>query len=363
MALIVYIEDEPDLRIEIADELRQHGYDVVEASDGASGYAEIRRLQPDLVLCDISMPGIDGRDLLARLRADAPELASTPFVFLTALVDRDSLVAGKVLGADDYLTKPVDLGLLLATVRSRLGQVARLHQQYATEFERDRAELLVRLGRESELSFRSAAEVLHHLAVGVVLLDRDANVVFVNRAARLLIDGGDGLGLHAGGLRGAGVRETTMLRDLVTSALAASNATAGDCSATCGDLSLGLPRPSQRRPYQVMASALHAPEHDSARSSGVPALALFITDPESRPRPSPELLTRLFGLTPAESRIVAALAQGYSADEIASEQHISRTTVASHLKSAFRKTGTTRQGELIALVAGRTAALVVTAQS
>ena len=341
MALIVYIEDEAELRAEVAAELRDNGFDVVEAGDGASGLTLIRRLKPDLVLCDIALPGIDGGVVLQQLRRDNPELARMPFVFLTALAGRDQVIAGKTLGADDYLTKPIDLGVLLATVNARLGQIARIEDQVEVE----RSQLLDRMTRESELSFLSAADVLNHLAVGVALLAGDGSIVYLNQAARRLVEADDGLQISTTGLRGATARDTDALRAAIRSSAAGM---AGS------DNVLGLTRPSMRRPYQVMVSALKAVEGDGAAAPRA-AVAAFIHDPDAVQAVSQDALIRLYGLTPGEARIVAALAAGQSLDDISAAFQLSRNTIATHLKRAFDKTGTGGQRDLVALVLGAAA--------
>jgi DNA-binding response OmpR family regulator len=72
--------------------------------------------RPDLIVSDISMPGMNGYVLLKTLRQKHPEFAETPFIFLSALADRDHLIDGLELGADNYLTKPIDYDLLIARV-------------------------------------------------------------------------------------------------------------------------------------------------------------------------------------------------------------------------------------------------------
>ena len=128
MATIVYIEDEEEIRRNIADELREFDYNVIEADNGVDGLAAIRSSHPDLILCDISMPGMSGLELLSELRDGDARYSDLPFVFLTALADRGDIIDGKKSGADDYLTKPIDLEMLLATIDMRLCQVNRIEE-------------------------------------------------------------------------------------------------------------------------------------------------------------------------------------------------------------------------------------------
>jgi DNA-binding NarL/FixJ family response regulator len=122
---ILCIEDDRETAALIAEELVDRGYDVTVAHDGREGLATILKIMPDLVLSDISMPAMSGFELLERLIALAPRFAKMPFVFLTALTDRDNELKGRQLGADDYVTKPIDFELLATIIAARLSGVAR----------------------------------------------------------------------------------------------------------------------------------------------------------------------------------------------------------------------------------------------
>src|ERR1700741_357296 len=122
---ILCIEDDRDTAALIAEELVERGYEVQLARDGQEGLAAILRTMPDLVLSDISMPLMSGFELLERLTALAPRFAKMPFVFLTALTDRDNELKGRKLGADDYVTKPIDFDVLATIITARLAGVAR----------------------------------------------------------------------------------------------------------------------------------------------------------------------------------------------------------------------------------------------
>src|SRR3974390_2180630 len=117
---ILCIEDERETAGLIAEELFDRGYEVTIAHDGRGGLAAILRVMPDLVISDISMPAMSGFELLERLTALAPRFSNMPFVFLTALTDRDNELKGRQLGADDYVTKPIDFDVLDAILKARL---------------------------------------------------------------------------------------------------------------------------------------------------------------------------------------------------------------------------------------------------
>lgn len=122
---ILCIEDDRETAALIAEELIERRFDVVMAHDGGEGFAAIFKSMPDLILCDISMPVMSGFEVLEHLTRIAPRFGHIPFVFLTALTDRDNELKGRILGADDYVTKPIDFEMLVTLINARLTHVAR----------------------------------------------------------------------------------------------------------------------------------------------------------------------------------------------------------------------------------------------
>jgi DNA-binding NarL/FixJ family response regulator len=159
MKKILVIEDEPEMRRNLVTVLRLEKYQPVAAENGRAGLDLARKEKPDLVLCDVMMPGLDGHGVLAALREDTAT-ALIPFIFLTAKGEKDDLRSGMNLGADDYLTKPVAKADLLQAIEARLRRSA---QQAKREFKPDFAthEPLLKLGLTPR-----AAEVLLWVAQG-----------------------------------------------------------------------------------------------------------------------------------------------------------------------------------------------------
>jgi len=131
VARIVYIDDEEALREIVAETLSAVGHEIVLAGTGLEGVEAVRRERPDLVLCDVNMPGLDGYGVLQAIRQD-PRLSSIPFLFLTSLDAQGHVRAGMVSGADDYLTKPVRAQELVCAID------ARLERRNASQLEADR---------------------------------------------------------------------------------------------------------------------------------------------------------------------------------------------------------------------------------
>ena len=119
-ATLLCVEDEPDIREAIVEELVDCGFQVIEAVNGSEGLRAVLERRPDLVVCDCLMPVMSGIELLQTLRRDHPDYADVPFIFLSAHANEAEVVRGKQTGAAHYLTKPIDLDLLVETVTRTL---------------------------------------------------------------------------------------------------------------------------------------------------------------------------------------------------------------------------------------------------
>ncbi|GAB4572489.1 MAG: hybrid sensor histidine kinase/response regulator [Anaerolineae bacterium] len=131
MSKILVIEDEWAVREMIVEILRAHGYEVDAAPDGKSGLHKLESYKPDLILCDINMPEMNGFQVLETLR-QKPGRNGTLFLFLTALSDRSNNRRGMELGADDYITKPFEPEDLLRAVQTQLAKRQSIEQHHAT---------------------------------------------------------------------------------------------------------------------------------------------------------------------------------------------------------------------------------------
>ena len=130
MKTILLIEDDEIIRENTAELLEMAGFAVLTAADGQLGVARALATKPDLVICDIMMPVLDGYGVLQIFNQNA-QLAGVPFIFLTAKTERVDLRRGMELGADDYLTKPFDKAELLSAITGRLNRFLHLKPEYA----------------------------------------------------------------------------------------------------------------------------------------------------------------------------------------------------------------------------------------
>ena len=119
VATILIIEDESHLRRDICELLGFSGYETLEAGNGAAGLQKAIQHVPDMILCDITMPGMDGLQVLEQVRAN-PLTAHIPFVFLTARAEEDLRDVLKRAGANDYLSKPFTLDQLHEVIEANI---------------------------------------------------------------------------------------------------------------------------------------------------------------------------------------------------------------------------------------------------
>ncbi len=140
MNKILVIEDERAIRINLLKLLGAEGFHVIAAENGKDGVQLARTEPPDLIICDILMPELDGYGVLRTLQQD-PVTATIPFIFLTAKSDRSDWRQGMNLGADDYLTKPFTRAELLEAIASRLQKQVSLQEQHEVKLKQAEAQL------------------------------------------------------------------------------------------------------------------------------------------------------------------------------------------------------------------------------
>jgi DNA-binding response OmpR family regulator len=139
---LLIVDDDQDLRGAVAEQLQAEGFDTLEAATAGEGLRKARDEKPDLVLLDVDLPDMDGREACRRLREDG---VMTPVIMLTAAAGDDDTVQGLDAGANDYVTKPYKFAVLLARIRAQLRDYE--HSEGA----------VFRLG---DYEFRPAAKVL-----------------------------------------------------------------------------------------------------------------------------------------------------------------------------------------------------------
>lgn len=147
MKKILVIEDTPAMRELIVDTLSTHDFQCVSADDGLSGIEAARRYHPDLVICDIHMPRMDGYGVLEAIRTEL-SMSTMPFIFLTGATERTDIRRGMELGADDYLTKPFTIQELMASVTAQFEKQATIQRESNRRLEELRGNITMALPHE-----------------------------------------------------------------------------------------------------------------------------------------------------------------------------------------------------------------------
>jgi CheY-like chemotaxis protein len=128
---ILCVEDEQDIRDNIAEILRDEGFEVFTAENGKRGFESFMQNKPDLVISDIMMPEVDGYGLLKLIRESKNvRNNTTPFIFLTALGQKESVIKGVGLSANDYLIKPIDFDLMIAKVKEKTANALKVQESH-----------------------------------------------------------------------------------------------------------------------------------------------------------------------------------------------------------------------------------------
>src|SRR6266571_5858371 len=144
---VLVIDDTQDIRLIIAESLSLYGFKTLSAPDGTTGVELAKAELPDLIICDINMPNLDGYGTLTALREN-DKTATIPFIFLSGATDKLNMRRGMELGADDYLTKPFTHKELLAAVNTRLEKQAELQRQSEKKLDELRGNITLALPHE-----------------------------------------------------------------------------------------------------------------------------------------------------------------------------------------------------------------------
>lgn len=193
-----------------------------------------------------------------------------------------------------------------------------------------------------------AIAVLDHLSLGVVLVNSGGEVVHANRAASQVIDQGDGLGVRNRRLITARRSQMRTLDRLIEHAIATATGSSCADGVDAPGGAIAVQRPSMLRPLVLLVAPLRI--ETETQLGGRPAAVVFVSDPEAEQESPTEALTRLYGLTPAEARVVGNLLACETLSDVAERLGVSVATVRTHMRRIFEKTGTRRQAQLVELI-------------
>lgn len=309
-------------------------------------------------------------DLLAQRESELRSLVDSVADGIVAVNDAGAVSglnpsAERILGwrGEDARGQPV-LSVLLGlasdeATRDWRARLTRMADETMTGRRRDGSQFLMELSvgadaaQRTVLALRDVTErtraqaTLNLLATPMMVLGGDLRPVLANASAQQLLDGGDGLALSDGALELWQGGEMVQFRRLVDGAMGLVEQRNNDTGI------MTVSRPSGRQAYALLVTAMRA----GGDSDETPLAAVFVRDPEHRWEVPAKVLQELYDLTPAESRVAIELVNGASPKEVARTFNVSVNTVRNQIKQTYRKTGTSRQSQLVALML-TTAALV-----
>lgn len=258
--------------------------------------------------------------------------------------------SGTVTAETDCVLLKVKREAFQKLLRSDPGLAGRIHSMLTSKLRQDLSQQVDssrrtdRIVQQLQMQRDAAFDALNHLPLGVVLIDGDQRSIFVNIRGKEIMNRKDGLFIDSNGLLHATQHSEDLdLRNFIREA---AQTGAGWGSQPGGAMTVS--RRSGNRPFSIIVTPLQA--KDLAIRNRIPAAAVFLSDPESGLDAADQILNRLYSLSPAEARLALLLLQGKRLDEAARELHIAPSTVRSHLKRIFLKTGTNRQSDLIRLI-------------
>jgi DNA-binding NarL/FixJ family response regulator len=310
---ILFVDDETDILHAIRRSLHDRGdrWALEFSAEAPAALASFLARPADVVVADLKMPGMNGLEMIGAMHASAP---SSKYIILTGTADLATAIA--VINASAvfrFFTKPCPASILAEGIEAALAS------------------------KEAQASGQTSPGLLEAaidlLPTAIVVVDEAARTISANRRATSLLAERDGCLLDAASIcRALSPDITLRLHQLIK--LAAAEGLPG---------AIALPR-GERLPLSVAIAPLDTGLHGNSLA------ALYITDPDDRPLPSLNQLSRLMNLTAAEARLAHALAQGMSLEQAAIVSRITVGTARSYLKQIFEKTGCSRQGELIRMV-------------
>jgi DNA-binding NarL/FixJ family response regulator len=314
---VLLVDDDPEDAALVRRMLGAGGpepaFEVEHADRFSAAVQHLSRAPFDVVVLALALPDSEEFGGVCGLCGLFPEL---PIVVLAPIEDEVLGLNAIREGAQDYLVKgQVDRRLLARSIRHAIERKRGL--------------------REGVLA------TLDRFPVGVLILNEEGRVFLANHAAEEIVADADGILLEQGFLRTGTMADTARLTGAIRRATRASP---GEPSLPVEGLS--VPRRSLRRPLSVVV----APVRPRDARHGRPSAVVFVSDPEKRTLSPNDLLSRLYGLSPAEARLAGELMQGYSLEASTAKLRITIHTGRSQLRRILEKTDTRRQGELIRLL-------------
>jgi DNA-binding NarL/FixJ family response regulator len=315
------VDDDPIILSILGNGLQKSGYRVSAYESPFEALESYKAYPPDIAIVDIEMPGMDGIELTDKMLGTVYR----PILVLSSTSDTDVTNAAIRSGVIGYHVKPVAPAQIIPAIRTAVGRFSGLNDSLIGQF----------LGREDAEKEISIQSVLDQFAFGVLILDHDWTLLQVNKVGRNILDCCDLVGCEAGKLSSTDPEFMALVKKVLDDAFAAQDS--AQLFGAAMPFRDGVPQ------FQVLA----VPIGEARPASNV---LLMVIDPSRGDSGNSHVLRAVYHLTEKESAVAEALVRGWTLDEYCERSHVSKHTARSQLKAVYRKTNTSSQVGLVALL-------------
>ncbi|MDH3693562.1 MAG: response regulator [Gammaproteobacteria bacterium] len=312
------VDDDPIVLNTLRHGLEASGYRVSSHEHPDAALAAYADDPPDLAVIDMGLPKMSG----AKLAAAMLETAYRPLIVLSSHNEQDFVKQAISAGVAAYLVKPVSAQQIIPSIETALARFREIDRQLSMRF------------NDHENSDQ-LGDILDQLAFSMLVIDRDHFVVRHNRSAAELMQSKDVLKTEAGRL--------TTIRELDSQRFRKYLDRLFLPAVQMSERLLSLQKQTSADHYQVCGNALLNPDHKLRAD----AIVLTVIDPVRSTSIPAQVLRSLYALTRSESKLAEALINGHTLEQYAQDSGTKMTTIRTHLRSIFQKTGTTRQTDLV----------------
>ncbi len=312
------VDDDPIVLNTLRHGLEAAGYRVSSHEQPDSALTAYAKEPPDLAVIDMGLPQMSGAELAAAML----QSAYRPLIVLSSHNEQDFVKQAISAGVAAYLVKPVSAQQLIPSIETALARFNELNQQLDERF------------NESNESGQ-LRDILDQLAFGMFVIDRDHFIIRRNNIAADLLKANSVFKIEAGRLTTVREMDAQRFRQYLDRLFLPA--------APMNERLLSLQKRSSADHYQICGNSLPDPQHQYR----IDAIVLTVIDPvQTTPVPA-QVLRSLYALTRSESKLAEALINGHTLEQYAHESGTKMTTIRTHLRSIFQKTGTTRQTDLV----------------
>jgi DNA-binding NarL/FixJ family response regulator len=315
------VDDDPIILSILGNGLQKSGYRVSAYESPFEALESYKTHPPDIAIVDIEMPGMDGIELTDKMLGTVYR----PILVLSSTSDTDVTNAAIRSGVIGYHVKPVAPAQIIPAIRTAVGRFSGLNDSLIGQF----------LGREDAEKEISIQSVLDQFAFGVLILDHDWTLLQINKVGRTILDCCELVGCEAGKLSSTDKEFMKLVKKVLDDAFAAEDS--AELFGAAMPSREGVPQ------FQILA----VPIGDVRPALNV---LLMVIDPSRGDSGNSHVLRAVYHLTEKESAVAEALVRGWTLDEYCERSHVSKHTARSQLKAVYRKTNTSSQVGLVALL-------------